>query len=188
MRKLFIPIVVAVILLIALFGALRVARARGLVLPGQGGEVVLKSETLEGNTRQITAPEGASPAVSDPNLPLIGFIDSPTAACVQPDPAKNECFINWYYIAVDANPNYMVTMIVNLNDFGFVARYDGFFQTSMYAPYNMNPQGYKVVCGAPGVGGFPGWGKSYSYTIRARDSNNLGSANYGTVVCPPYTP
>jgi len=181
MRKLFIPFMFAFLLLIALFGALRVARGQTLI--GQGGEIVLNSETQDGNTRQVTAPEGSAP-----DQPLIGFIDSPTAACVQPDTTKDECFINWYYMSVSADPNYMITMTVTLNDFGFVARYHGFFQTSMYVPYNMNPQGYRVACGVPGSGGLPDWGNTYGYTIRARDSAGLGSANYGTVYCPPYTP
>lgn len=55
------------------------------------------------------------------------------------DPAKNECFINWYYMAVSADPNYMITMTVELNDFGFVARDNGFFQTSMYVPVQHEP-------------------------------------------------
>jgi hypothetical protein len=50
----------------------------------------------------------------------------------------------------------------------------------------MNPSGYKVACGAANSSGLREWGKSYAYTIRARDSANLGSANYGTVTCPPY--
>ena len=91
-------------------------------------------------------------------------------------------------MSVSADPNYMITMTVKLNDFGFVAQYHGFFQTSMYVPYNMNPDGYKVACGALGEGGNPNWGKAYGYTIRARDSANLGSANYGSVICPAYTP
>jgi hypothetical protein len=186
MRKLFIPLVLALLLLLAAFGALRVAR--GQMLLGQGGEVVLNSETQDGNTRQITAPEGTLPEVTAPDQPQISFIDSPTVACVQSDPAKDECFINWYYMAVSADPNYMITMTVGLNDFGFVARYNGFFQTSMYVPYNMNPQGYQVVCGAPGSSGDPNWGKSYGYTIRARDSAGLKAANYGSAYCPPYTP
>ena len=78
-------------------------------------------------------------------------------------------------------------MTVQLNDIGQVARYQGFFQTSMYAPYNMNPQGYKVACGSPGSGGDPDWGESYAYAIRARDSAGLKSANYGTAICPAYT-
>lgn len=181
MRKSFIPLLITALLLIALFGALRVAR--GQVLIGQGGEAVLNSETQDGNTRQILAPEG-----NTPDQPLISFIESPTAACVQPNPAQDECFINWYYMAVDAAPNYIITMTVKLNDFGYVAHYKGFFQTSMYTPYNMNPQGYQVACGAPGASGNPNWGQSYGYTIRSRDSSGLSAANYGSVSCPPYNP
>jgi hypothetical protein len=55
-------------------------------------------------------------------------------------------------------------------------------------PYNMLGQGVKVSCGNAGAGGNPQLGNAYAYTIRARDSSNLGSANYGTVYCPPFTP
>ena len=186
MRKIFISLGLTVLLILTAFGALQVAR--GQVLAGQNGEVILNTESQDGNTRQVTAPEGSPSASGDPNQPLIGFIDSPTAACVQPDSTKNECFVNWYYMAVNSDPNYMITMTVQLNDFGFVSRYHGFFQTSMYVPYNMNPQGYKVACGLLNSGGDPKWGESYGYTIRARDSANLGSGNYGTVFCPAYIP
>lgn len=186
MRKLLLPFLAAALILAAAFGVLRVARGQATL--GQDGGVLLKAETQDGNSREITAPQGAALETFNPDQPDISFIDSPTAACVQPDPAKNECFINWYYLSVSADPSYMITMTVMLNDFGFVARYNGFFQTSMYAPYNMNPLGYKVACGALGSSGAPQWGKAYGYTIRARDSANLGSANYGTVYCPAYTP
>ena len=58
----------------------------------------------------------------------------------------------------------------------------------MYVPYNMVPNGYKVACGALGAGGNPYWGNAYAWTLRARDSANLKSANYGTTYCPAYTP
>jgi hypothetical protein len=182
MRKIIIPITLAGLMLLVAFGALQVARGQEISAPKS--EVVISSESLDGNTRQVSAPEGTDQS----NQPLISFIDSPTAACVQPDTTKNECFINWYYMSVSADPNYMITMTIMLNDFGFVGRYNGFFQTSMYVPYNMNPQGYKVACGALGSGGDPKWGEAYAYTIRARDSSGLKAANYGTAYCPAYTP
>jgi hypothetical protein len=182
MRKIIIPIALAGLMLLVAFGALQVARGQEISTPKS--EVDISSESLDGNTRQVSAPEGTDQS----NQPLISFIDSPTAACVQPDTTKNECFINWYYMSVSADPNYMITMTIMLNDFGFVGRYNGFFQTSMYVPYNMNPQGYKVACGALGSGGDPKWGEAYAYTIRARDSSGLKAANYGTAYCPAYTP
>ncbi len=145
---------------------------------------MVQNETQGDNVRQIEAPVGQDTTLA----PDIGFINSPTAACIQPDPTVDECRINWYYLSVSASPNYMITMTVKLNDFGFVANYNGFFQTSMYVPYNMNGNGFKVPCGALGAGGNPYLGRAYGYTIRARDSANLRSANYGTVYCPAYTP
>jgi hypothetical protein len=153
------------LLLISAFGVLQVAR--GQTNTGQDGEVVLNSEAQDGNIREISVPAASAASTDLSNQPLIGFIDSPTAACVQPDPAKDECFINWYYMAVTADPNYMITMTVKLNDFGFVGRFNGFFQNSMYVPHSMNPQGYKVSCGALNSGGNPSWGEAYAYTIRA---------------------
>jgi hypothetical protein len=101
---------------------------------------------------------------------------------------QDVCYLNWYYLNVSASPNYIITMTVALNPNKFLARMGGFFQTSMYAPYNMFGQGFKVACGALGVGGNPDFGNAYGWTIRARDSANLGSANYGTTYCPAYIP
>jgi hypothetical protein len=187
MRKLFIPIALVIVLLLATFGILQVAR--GQILPGQNNEAVINTESQNDNTRQITAPEGDQAVASGVDQPLISFIDSPTAACVQPDMTKDECYINWYYMSVSASPaNYIISMTVTLNEFGFVSYNSGFFQTSMYVPFNMNPQGYKVACGALGDGGNPQLGKAYAWTIRARETGGLRSANYGTVYCPAYTP
>ncbi len=91
-------------------------------------------------------------------------------------------------MSVTASPNYIITMTATLNDYGPVARYSGFFQTSMYVPYNMHDRGFKVSCGSLGDGGNPELGQAYAWTIRARDSAGLKSANYGTVYCPAFQP
>lgn len=144
---------------------------------------IVKSEIQGSNRREIQATGQTSP-----DTPLIGFIDSPTAACYQPDRTANVCYINWYYLAVDANPNYMISMNAAINVFGKVANYQGFFQTSMYVPHTMHDRGFKVECGAIGAGGDPDLGNSYGYTIRAKDSAALSAANYGTVFCPAFVP
>jgi hypothetical protein len=82
----------------------------------------------------------------------------------------------------------MIAMTVTMNTIGPVARIGGFFHTSMYVPYDMLGDGFKVACGALGDGGNPNLGQAYSWTINAIDSSNLKSANYGTVYCPAYTP
>ena len=182
MKKLIFSITLAGLLLAGGFGLLQIARGQADNQPG--AELTLQSESQGDNRREITAPTGAEL----PQAPDISFIDSPTVACFQPDPSIDECLINWYYMYVDANPNYMVAMTATINTIGIVARYHGFFQTSMYAPYNMNGTGFKVACGPLGAGGHPQLGNAYSWTIQARDSSNLKSANYGTVYCPAYTP
>jgi hypothetical protein len=178
MRKVTLALIVTGLTMIAAFIAIGVA-------VGQGTEPrVLNHETQDGNVREVTAP----PTGDTPQQPNIGFIDSPSATCYQPDHTQNSCYISWYYMSVSASPNYMITMTAFLNNYGPVAHVQGFFQTSMYVPYNMLGQGFKVPCGSPGAGGNPDLGSAYAYTIRARDSAGLSSANYGTVYCPPFTP
>jgi len=181
MRKIILPfsISIAVLLLAAVFGVLQAARGQA-----QAASTLLDQETQGENRREISGPAQGNL----PDQPTIGFIDSPSSTCYQPDPARDACYLNWYYLAVDASPNYMIAMTVTLNTVGPVARTQGFFQTSMYVPYNMLGQGFKVPCGSLGAGGEPNLGNAYSYTIRARDSSNLGSANYGTTYCPAYAP
>ncbi|SFN59108.1 hypothetical protein [Dokdonella immobilis] len=165
-----------------MFLSIGIARAEGP--PQAPAQQTLKSEIEGGNTREIKAPAGAAV----PDVPTISFIESPTATCYQPDHTQDTCYINWYYLAVSADPNYMVSMQAEINVFGKVARYSGFFQTSMYVPFNMHDRGFKVACGGLGAGGDPEFGNAYAYTIRAKDSAALTSANYGTVFCPAYTP
>ncbi len=180
MRRIAFLLVLITLAAAAAFGILQIARGQG----AGGSEVIVSSERDGENLREIYAPAEGESA----NQPMIGFIDSPSATCYQPDPAQDVCYINWYYTSVDASPNYMISMTVAINDFGIVANVAGFFQTSMYVPYNMLDRGFKVACGPLGASGSPYLGKAYAWTIRARDSANLKSANYGTVYCPAYTP
>ncbi len=147
------------------------------------------SETQSENLRTVEVPVGADKADGTKS---ISFIDSPTATCYQPDRRVDECFINWYYLSVSSDPDYMINMWVILNATGGIAVYSGFFQTSMYVPYNMHGRGFRVQCGplVPSADPthIPDRGNQYAYTVRARDSGNLTSANYGTVTCPAFIP
>jgi len=149
----------------------------------------LVAESQSENLRTVEVPAGAEKAGGTKS---IGFIDSPTATCYQPDRRVDECFINWYYLSISAAPNYMIFMSATINEIGGVAIYQGFFQTSMYAPYDMQDRGFRVACGPlvpsddPAV--IPDHGNTYHYTIRARDSGGLTAANYGTVYCPAFIP
>ena len=82
---------------------------------------ILKQEVQGESVREISASaEGKAP-----DQPNIGFIDSPSATCYQPDHTQDNCYINWYYLSVGASPNYMITMTAFLNDFGPVAHTQG---------------------------------------------------------------
>jgi len=181
MRKVLFSVLVSVLLIAATLGIFGIARGQ---ISGASGDREVASEKEGSNIRTIYAPEGA--AVGE--APEISFIDSPTATCYQPDSTQDTCFINWYYQSVSASPNYMIAMTTTINSIGIVAYSQGFFQTSMYVPYDMADRGYKVACGPLGAGGHPALGNAYAWTIRARDSSNLKSANYGTVYCPAYLP
>lgn len=119
----------------------------------------------------------------------IGFIESPSASCRKIK--GDECAISFYYLSVNASPNYMIWMRVRLGN-QLVFHAQGFFQTSMYVPGEQIGE-IKVKCGKPGTTPDPKpspnpatlYGNSYSYTVDARDSAGLSSANYGTVLCPP---
>lgn len=179
MRKFILSFFLAFLLGVTTFSMLQIVRGQDV-----GDSNVLSKEVQAENLRQI---EGSNQveALHEPN---ISFIDSPSATCYQPDPARNECYLTWYYLSVNASPNYMITMTLSLNDSGPLAHTQGFFQTSMYVPYNMLGNGFKVACGSLGAGGKPKLGNAYGYNIRARDSDGLGAANYGTAYCPAYVP
>lgn len=180
MHRITLSILLALVGLISLL--LLVSGVKG---QGTNPGVVVTSQVQGENVREVTVPDTVE--LNAPQQPNIGFIDSPSVTCYQPDPAQDVCYINWYYQSVDASPNYMVTMTTFIKS-QMVSNVGGFFQTSMYVPYNMFGQGFKVACGALGAGGNDQLGNAYSYTVRARDSSNLKSANYGTVYCPAYIP
>jgi hypothetical protein len=122
---------------------------------------------------------------ADPNTPAISFIDSPTATCFHPvGETSDACYIEWSYLNVSASTSqYIISMTVEI-DGRKRAYYSGFFQTSMYVPSDMHPTGFRVSCGPPGSNPVPGLGRSYSYTLRARETGGLAAANYGSVTCP----
>jgi hypothetical protein len=161
------------IVLIGLAGALALgasvlaARAAGVIGP-------LIAQEADGNRREIQA-------ATEIDQPTISFIDSPSATCYQPDPSRNMCYIEWTYLYVAASTSqYIISMTVSLDNH-IVAYHSGFFQTSMYIPDDMVGHGFKVACGPRNASGL---GKSYAYTLRARETGGLGAASYGSVTCP----
>ncbi len=138
---------------------------------------------MQAGLPQVTpTPLPEKPAVE---LPNISFIESPTASCELSRRNTGSCTITWSYLYAYADPNYMITMTVDIDDHAR-ARFQGFFQTYMFVPTEFLY--FDVPCGAPGSGGDPLLGMTHSYTIRARDSAGLKSSNYGSVTCPADQP
>lgn len=126
-------------------------------------------------------------ASGDSRSPAISFIDSPSATCHRPRAGTNACYINWSYLYVSAGTDaYVISMTITIDD-RLRAYHAGFFQDTMIIPAGMTTPGYRVDCGPPGSGGQQDWGQTYAYTLRARDSKGLSSANYGSVTCPADT-
>jgi len=172
-----------------LFAFLSVAAALSLTYAVRGqGPADLDALSIETQGENLRKVEGVL-QTDDPQAPSISFIDSPSPTCYQPDATRDECYLTWYYISVNAAPaGYMITMTLTLNSIGPVAHTHGFFQPSMYIPYSMLGDGFKVACGSPGAGGNPTLGNAYGYAIRARDSDGARASNLGTIYCPPFNP
>lgn len=134
----------------------------------------------QGELRRERDPQ---PGAAD--APTISFIDSPSAHCYQPVPTQDVCYIAWQAMYVTAAPNYMIKLTVDL-DGRRVLNVAGFFQTYISLDRSTTgPNGFRVACGPPSATD-PLLGNSYSFTIRAQDSANLSSANYGSVTCPAF--
>lgn len=166
---------IGLVLLIALgvlglgWGAVRSARA-----------AILAQQPGEQPPERVRQPNGEAPTIS--------FIDSPTPQCRLPVTGTDACYINWSYFYVTASPsNYIISMTVAI-DGRIQANHQGFFQNYLYIPYDMLSPGFRVSCGKPGTSGINPWvGNSYAFTIRAKETGGLKSANYGTVYCPGDT-
>ncbi|OGO10812.1 MAG: hypothetical protein A2Y53_07495 [Chloroflexi bacterium RBG_16_47_49] len=169
--RLSLVIVVLLAGLLLAWGVVQAAPALQ-VSPGTSGISMLATPT----------PLPDQPAVVSPD---ISFIDSPTASCILPRANTGVCFMTWYYMYANADPNYIITMTVGIDDKAR-ARYNGFFQTNMFVPSELMV--FRVACGELGSGGNPNLGAIHNYVLRARDSAGLGAANYGTVFCPADEP
>jgi hypothetical protein len=181
LRKFALPGLLAGLLLVIVAVGIGVARGQNNTPPG------VKREVQGSNVREVSAPISSSVSSANPQAPAISFIDSRTPYCYQPEPGSDTCYVNWYSHFVDASPNYMTMFTITLGS-NVVLRANGFFQTSMSLYSAQFGQGFKVSCGARGAGGDAQLGNNYSYVIQARDSTNLGSANYGSIYCPARNP
>jgi len=112
--------------------------------------------------------------------------------CFQPDPALDQCKINFRYIQVNDNQSsspYLTWLTINIlgkNRFTATA----FFEGTISYSYNMDLDGFKVPCGLPNAGGAGTlYGNVYSVSIRPLDSSrNPMSTDIANVTCPAFSP
>lgn len=138
---------------------------------------VLPASAIDANFR-LPQPDDSN----EVNAPAITAINSPSATCSNLTPGTGVCAISWQYLSVTAaSSSYIISMTVAIDN-QIRAYHSGFFQTSMYIPGDMMGDGFQVVCGYPQ--GSTGFGNSYSYAIRARETAGPSAANFGSVTCP----
>jgi hypothetical protein len=178
MKRLFHKRTVQVSLLIAVLLPL----VFGMVASTEGPAGV-RREVEGDNVREARAAAEAQGAA-----PLISLVEALTPYCYQPDPRRNDCYVNWYRMSVDAAPSSMSAMTVTIQAVGPVARYQGFFQQAITVTHDMNGQGFMLPCGSPGAGGNAGLGNGYDWTIAAEDASGNTSTSSGVLYCPPFTP
>jgi hypothetical protein len=184
MRKIIIS--AGVIVLIALAVFLFSAMGQDISDENRADMRLLASESDGENRREITAPQG----ISGVDSPDVSFITSSNPYCYQPNPDEDVCYINFRYTYVSSAPaTYMRYLTIEIGD-DLRANYRSFFDDSITVLYAMQGPGFKVSCGAAGdnLAEDENFGKQYSYTIRAEDSNEAKSANYGSLLCPPFLP
>ncbi|HSD85640.1 MAG TPA: hypothetical protein VLG46_17390, partial [Anaerolineae bacterium] len=174
MSRKWLSLVMSGLAVIALAIATNVSMSNTLVARAdQGSAPTVISEEADQNRREIQA-AGEAPDIS--------FIDSPGATCYRA--SVGVCYLQWSYLSVSASTSqYIISMTVSI-DGRLRSYHSGFFQTSMYIPYDMLKPGFKVACGWRGASGAPGLGYSYDYVISAAETGGLKAANYGTVTCP----
>ena len=118
-----------------------------------------------------------------PGAKALSIIDSKTVQCDIPDPATDICEMRWESLSVSAGSDYVTFMTVKI-DGHLRAISTGFFQNSMYIPFDMYPSAFRVDCGELGSGGDPTLGMAHTYYIEAFDSTGALASNFGAVLCP----
>jgi len=132
----------------------------------------------------VMAPTPALVEIDDNAGVMVVGVDTQTVQCYRPEAETDACYIQWRYLLFDASDMYsVISMTVSIDD-RTRAYYQGFFQTSMYAPFDLHMPGFRVSCDAPGSGSLSGIGKPHDWMVKARDSAGLEGVASGQVICP----
>ena len=125
-----------------------------------------------------------SEEVQLPSSPDISNLVTLTPNCYKTYLRSDTCYVSWYRMTVQTTaPARMRSLTITI-DGKLRANFQGFFQSSFTLVQGIFNPGFQVSCGSEGSGGVAGMGQTYSYTIRAVDSNSDGILASGNVVCP----
>lgn len=162
------------------------------------------------SSRPVTAQDNPPPTSPTPAAPLETMGDSSRAIdaispnaltsaywmsnpyCYQPDPSRNECYLNIRYSQVTQDGTtspYLYSLVMRVNG-KVVYQSSVFFENSIYYSYDMIPNGIKVTCGTPNEGGQGAdYGKVYPVVVEGFTAGG-GSMGWGStsVRCPAYVP
>ena len=112
--------------------------------------------------------------------------------CYQPDPAVDDCRINFRVVQATDNQTtspFMTWLTFTING---KTRYSGtaFFEASITYTYDQLPGGLKVSCGAPNAGGAgAAFGNVYSVSVTPLDSSHKAmSTDIANLTCPAFAP
>lgn len=132
----------------------------------------------------VRAQDWDTPVPSGPNSPAVASLFAAMPTCMQPDPAINECYVNWQAIFAEASAGESMTSMVLRIDGQVRAVYQGFFETYLYVDDPYHDLGFQVPCGPYGASGDPSMGLVHTFTIQAEDTGGFGSFVSGSVACP----
>jgi len=162
----------------------------GLILIGSGQPAAAQTSTPTALPLENAGSDAGVQQVPIPDALTSFTVSNPF--CYQPDPAVDQCHVNFRYIQASDNQTnspYMTWLSITIQG---RKRYNAtaFFEGTIYYSYDMAPDGFVVPCGAPNAGGAgSAYGNVYGVTIQPLDSSrNPMSTDIANVTCPAYIP
>jgi hypothetical protein len=167
----------------------------GMLVLLLAGAIVLANQRASAQTPlptpvPLTGPGGTRAEPLAPSS-LTSFVIS-NPYCYQPDPAVDQCAINFRFVQANDNQSYAPYMTWLAFTISGKKRYNAtaFFEGTITYSYDMVPNGLKVPCGPPNAGGAGyQYGYVYGVTVQPLDiSRNPMSTDIANVTCPAFSP
>ena len=125
------------------------------------------------------------PAHSAPLQPTTITLNMSEPICVEAIQSNGACSIRIdSLIASGSDPSFSRLEVLVNGKLRVVM--DGFFESTAYLTFPMEPGGLTVPCGRPNAGGKPGYGKAYLLTANAYMVDGTSASDSASVFCPAY--